>query len=68
MATFVGKTAQSVGIMFSLYFGYLQTFESRVWVLIDPVPGYCLLVTFNSFLMFINEQTWKIQNHLHRFQ
>ena len=53
LATFWERAAQSVDHMFSLYFDFFVilvisrfSFEGSIWVLIAPVPGHCLLVTF----------------------
>ena len=48
MATFWERTAPSVDHMFSyVILGISHSgFEGRIRVLINPVPGHCLLVTF----------------------
>ena len=50
MATFLERAAHSIDHMFSLYFDYFSHFgfEVGIWVLISPVPGLCILVTFSD--------------------
>ena len=54
IATFWERAANSVDRMFSLYltvciFSYLLfDFEGGIWVLMAPVPGHYILVTFSG--------------------
>ena len=54
MANFLERAALSVDHMFfmSLLFVILVIsrygFEGGIWVLITPVPGHCILVTFRN--------------------
>ena len=60
MTTFGERAAPSVDEMFSFHFDCLFVilfisrfgFEDGIWVLITPVPGHCLLVTFFNILGF----------------
>ena len=56
MAIFFERAAHSVDhIVFTLYFDCVILvishfcFESWIWVLIDSVPGLCILFTFIDF-------------------
>ena len=55
VATFRERAVHLVYPMFSLYkflfviLGFSHFgFEGRIWILVVPVPGHCLLVTFKS--------------------
>ena len=56
VATFWERAAHSVDHMFSLYFDYFSHFgfEVGIWVLIAPVPGLCILVTFTVKKCYCN--------------
>ena len=70
MATFRDRAVHSVYRMFSLSFGIVILFivnfdfEGETLVLIAPVPGHCLILTFNILSIFIFRLVLAMVYHL----